>query len=188
MKIYKVKNYKQYWGHKLLWYLQKTVDGKKFPNFIENILGTLYYNAITKITLYLLKESVFNDLILFDTKDFFIKIPGPADSRQMSKIRQLVENYDATTRKLILLIKHDSDNADYYNLLDLKSQEILSELKKIKLSKYTMNRLIGSVLGIDWGVRNKYKYQQSSKYVRKMLNLLYHTNKDLFLSNFKNGE
>ena len=37
MKIYKVKNYKQYWGHKLLWYLQKTVDGKKFPNFIENI-------------------------------------------------------------------------------------------------------------------------------------------------------
>lgn len=125
---------------------------------------------------------------IIDTKDFFIKIPGPADSRQMSKIRQLVENYDATTRKLILLIKHDSDNADYYNLLDLKSQEILSELKKIKLSKYTMNRLIGSVLGIDWGVRNKYKYQQSSKYVRKMLNLLYHTNKDLFLSNFKNGE
>jgi hypothetical protein len=34
MKIYKVKNYKQYWGHKLLWYLQKTVDGKKFPIFI----------------------------------------------------------------------------------------------------------------------------------------------------------
>ena len=62
--IYKVKNYKQYWGHKLLWYLQKTCDGKKFPNFIENIDGALYYNAITEITYWLLTGSVFNDLIL----------------------------------------------------------------------------------------------------------------------------
>ena len=71
MDIYKIKTYKQYWGHKLLWYLQKTFDGKKFPNFIENIDGTLYYNAITAITYWLLKGSVFNDLIFLDTKSIF---------------------------------------------------------------------------------------------------------------------
>ena len=121
---------------------------------------------------------------LVNTQDFFIKIPGKADNRQMSKIRKLVERYDTDTRRLILLIQDDSDNTDYYNLLELRSEEILSELSKMKISKYTMNRLIGSALGIDRGVRDQYKNQQSSKYTRKILNLMYNSNKQLFLSNF----
>ena len=71
MGLYKIKSYKQYCGHKLLWYIQKTFDGKKFPYFIENIDGALYYNAITKIIYWLLTGSVFNALILLETKTFF---------------------------------------------------------------------------------------------------------------------
>ena len=122
MKIYKVKNYKQYWGHKLLWYLQKTVDGKKFPNFIENILGTLYYNAITKITHYLLKESVFNDLILFDTKDFF------------NIINFLFSNEDI----LEALEEYDEDKD--------KREEALNKLKSEPNSSYTSNNVAPSDL------------------------------------------
>ena len=122
---------------------------------------------------------------VIDTRNFYIKIPGKANNGQMSKIKQLIENYDLSTKKLILLIQDDSENDDYYDLLELKSQEILSELSKLKITKYTMNRLIGVALGIDWGVNKQYKYQQSSKYTRKILNLMYKTNRTLFLSNFK---
>ena len=124
-----------------------------------------------------------------DTKEFFIKIPGKAHSWQMSKIRQIIEDYDAYTRRLMLLIKDDQDSDDLIDLLCNKSESVLAELSKLKISKYTMNRLIGSVLGIDWGVKNKYKHKITSKYTRKMLNLLYKTNKEGFLNNFvKQGD
>ena len=121
---------------------------------------------------------------IIDTQKYFINFPGWANNRQMSKIRQLIEDYDGYTKRIMLLMKDDNDNDDYINLLGLKTEEVLSELKKYKLSKYTMNRLIGSVLGIDLGVSNQYKYHQSSKYVRKTLNLMYRTNRELFLQNF----
>ena len=121
---------------------------------------------------------------IVDTRNYFIKIAGKADNRQMSKIRALVEQYDLETRKIMILIQEDYNNADYYELLEIKTMEVLDKLSKMKISKYTMNRLIGSVLGIDWGVINQYKIQQPSKYTRKLLNVLYKTNKELFLSNF----
>ena len=36
-----------------------------------------------------------------------------------------------------------------------------------------MNRLIGSVLGVDKGIKNNFKYRKASKYTRKLLNMLY---------------
>ena len=35
--LYEIKLTKYYFGHKLLWYLQNTLDRKKFPTFIESI-------------------------------------------------------------------------------------------------------------------------------------------------------
>ena len=122
---------------------------------------------------------------IIDTNKFLISIPGQANGRQISKIRKLVENYDGYTRKLMLLVSEDPDNDDYYDLLFQKSKDVLDELKGLTISKYTMNRLLESVLGIDRGVRKDRKYNESSKYVRKIMNLMYHTNRTMFLDNFK---
>jgi len=120
-----------------------------------------------------------------DTKEFFIKIPGAANPRHTSKIRKLIEDYDGYTKRIMLLLHDDPDSDDLIYLLCDKTENVLEELKKSKITKYTMNRLIGSVLGIDWGVNNSYKHKITSKYTRKMLNILYQTNKQLFLENFK---
>ena len=48
-----------------------------------------------------------------------------------------------------------------------------------------MNRLIGSVLNVDRGVRNDRKYKEPTKYISKILSLMHRVNKDMFLSNFK---
>ena len=123
-----------------------------------------------------------------DTKKFFIKNPGAANNRQMSKIRKIVEDYDGYTKRIMLLIHDNPESDDLYDLLKIKTDDVLNYLRSKKISKLTMNRLIGSVLGIDWGVNNNYKYNEASKYVRKMMNLLYQSDKRKFLENFIKGE
>lgn len=115
-----------------------------------------------------------------DTKKFFIKINGKANNRQMTKIRELVENYDAMSKSFKL--SHDNRD-DIIPLLE-ESENILSMLKKMKISNpVTINRLIETALGIEENVGNKC-YRQATKYTRKMLNLLYKRNPEQFLLNF----
>ena len=122
---------------------------------------------------------------IIDTKEFFIKYPGEANHHQMSKIRRLVEDYDGYTKRLMLLFHENPDESDYIDLLVMKTESVLQELRKLRITDYTMNRLIGTVLGINWGVNKDYKYKEATKYLRKMLNVLYKTNKQQFLKNFK---
>jgi hypothetical protein len=122
MEIYEIKKYKQYWGHKLLWYLQKTFDGKKFPYFIENIDPSLYFNAVTTITYWLMNENVFNDLILLETKTFF------------NIINFLFSNEDI----LETFEENDEDKA--------KRAEHLKTLKSGENSKYKSNNIAASDL------------------------------------------
>lgn len=120
-----------------------------------------------------------------DTADYFIKMPGYSDNRHVSKIRRIIEEYDGYTKRLLLLLQDNPDYDDYYNLLMIKTEEVYDKISNIKTSRNTMNRLIGSVLGIDWGVRNEFKYKEATKYIRKTMNVLYKSNPKIFLENFK---
>lgn len=119
-----------------------------------------------------------------DTKDFFINYPGYANNHQMSKIRKIIEDYDGYTKRIVAFLSVEPESDDLIELLIDKSKSVLEELRKLKITKYTMNRLIGSVLGVDRCVRSEFKYRETSKYIRKMLNVLYKVNKDQFLNNF----
>ena len=121
-----------------------------------------------------------------DTKDYFIKIPGEANRHQASKIRKMIEEYDGYTKHLLFLMQDSPDVDDYFYLLLIKTNDLLSTLNRMKISQYTINRLIGTVLGIDWGIQEENKYRQASKYVRKTLNVLYRNNREKFLKCFKN--
>lgn len=122
------------------------------------------------------------------TEEYFIYTPGKSDNRQMSKIRKIIEDYDAWTRLHIRSKKiYFDDEESYMDDFKEKSQEVLNQINKIKISKITMNRLIGTALGIDKCINTNKKYISASKYVRKMLSVMYKYNKDIFLSNFKNS-
>ena len=120
-----------------------------------------------------------------DTKEFFINNPGWANNRQMSKIRKIVEDYDGYTKRLMGYLIDDIEDDEILELLMLKTDETYEKLKGLKISKITINRLVGSVIGIDMGINNDYKYKITSKYTRKMMNLLYNCNREYFLSCFK---
>ena len=133
MEIYKIKNYKQYWGHKLLWYLQKTFDGKKFPDFIEYIEGSLYFNAVTKITYWLLTETVFNDLIRgevrFANRDLYDLVIQKTSGYPTYNFAHIVDDAEMGVTHVMRGVEYLSSTPNYlalYDALGIKRPKLVS--------------------------------------------------------------
>lgn len=118
------------------------------------------------------------------TENFFIKIQGSANRRQISKIQKLVMEFDAKVKHL-QCIKPDDDNL-YIEKLIAYTDEILENLSKIQIGNpVTINRLIETALGLEKNHNQRYYKHYESKYTRKLLNCLYRMDKERFLANFK---
>lgn len=117
------------------------------------------------------------------TKEFFIKMQGKANDRQMSKIRQLAEVYDGLITYYV--IKSEIKNESMYSQMVDVSKDILDRLSKIKIGNViTINRLIETALGLETNNNKNLFYKDGQKYTRKMLNMLYRMDKNRFLRNF----
>ena len=118
------------------------------------------------------------------TKEFFIKMDGEANRRQMSTIMELVKEYDNCVKSINASPPKNED--EYVFTLIEKADTILEKLKSINVRNVlTINRLIEVALGLSSEIGASYKRQYNpAKYTRKLLNLLYKYNKDRFLDNF----
>lgn len=120
------------------------------------------------------------------TENFFIKMKGRAHDGQLSKIMYTIINYDNYIKE----IKSVYGICDeYYNLLLTKTSEVTNTISKIKIGNIvTINRLIEISLGLsdERGNSMNRKYNPQ-KYTKKILNILYHYNKDKFLCNFQSS-
>ena len=118
------------------------------------------------------------------TADFFIKMNGKANSRQMSKVRVLVEDYDAFAKYLFATEKDEKIVAEK---LIQESNVMLDKLRKIKIGNIvTINRLIETSLGLANGVgASKRLLDAYNKPTKRILNFLYKLDKERFLINFK---
>lgn len=116
------------------------------------------------------------------TKEFFIKMHGEANRRQMTKVQHLAEYWDGYIKNYTM---SKNDNNAFFRMVDV-SREVVDEISKIKIGNIvTINRLIELALGLssEVGASHKRLYDPS-KYTRKVLNLLYKSNKEKFLTNF----
>ena len=116
------------------------------------------------------------------TKEFFIKMHGDANRRQMTKVQHLAEYWDGYIKNYAM---SKNDNNAFFCMVDV-SREVVDEISKIKIGNIvTINRLIELALGLssEVGASHKRLYDPS-KYTRKVLNLLYKSNKEKFLTNF----
>lgn len=117
------------------------------------------------------------------TSEFFIKMNGEANRRQMTKIMKIIEEYDLSVKNAKINM---TDNNDYILFLANKNAEIIFELSKMKVKNViTINRLIEIALGLskETGASKKRTYNPE-KHTRKILNLLYRVDKIKFLMNF----
>lgn len=119
-----------------------------------------------------------------DTKEFFIKMNGRTDARKISKIREMVEEYDNFIKNNHVPIE-DDEKIEYYNQIKKMFEKLIERCSKIKTNNLiTYNRLIETSLGIDKNSNQYSKRGDNSRMCRKMLNTLYNINSDKFLSNF----
>ena len=103
MALNDIKKSKQYIGHKLLWYIKKTLSKKKFPRFMENIDDESYCKSSTQITYWLLNDEIMQTLTDFDFEIYFDIISfifGNKDERRGGYlIETLDENNDDPIKK-----------------------------------------------------------------------------------------
>lgn len=121
------------------------------------------------------------------TEYFFIKMKGKANDKQMTKIMQLVQEYDSFVKNTKLKYAGKDDDECSKQICE-KSNEVTELMKKIKIGNIiTINRLIEIALGLsnEEGASKRRKYSPE-KYTRKILNLLYKTNKEKFMLSFTN--
>lgn len=113
------------------------------------------------------------------TKEFFIKLKGRANNRQVSKIKQLVDEYD------IFVFQNGFE--DNFEKIIEEFNKLVENISKMKIGNInTINTLIEASLNLEMN------YIKSSKEIefknsRRMLNCLYRMNKEKFLLNFKKG-
>ena len=69
--ISKILRSKQYYGHKILWYIKLCLTGRKFPNNEEKMNQELFNKLIPDITYWLITEKILNSFLDFDCKDYF---------------------------------------------------------------------------------------------------------------------
>lgn len=118
------------------------------------------------------------------TLDFFIKMNGKANDRQITKIQKLVNSYNS-----FIMANHNRlDEMSFWIEFDEKTDIFTKEIKKIKIgNEITINRLIEIALSVEkenCNAKCQKKYSDASKYSRRMLNTLYQQNPNKFLSNF----
>ena len=116
------------------------------------------------------------------TRNFFIKMEGKANDRQMSKVRKMIENYDNFIRKNKEKIFDDNFICE----VEKETNHLYENISKIKIGNIiTINRLIETALKLD-NNNNQTEIQKNrgSKYIRRLLNVIFNTNSTKFLLNF----
>ena len=124
MSLPEIKMSKQYIGHKLLWYIKKTLNKKKFPNFMEIIDEEPYCKCTSEITYWLLSDDVLKNLLEFDFLNLFdilAFIFGNKDEKKGELIKEtLEENNDNPEKKseaLKLLKPKENSNYNKENIM-----------------------------------------------------------------------
>jgi hypothetical protein len=97
---------------------------------------------------------------------------------------KLVKEYDDYVKASNIIFPKTED--EYVFTLIEKADGVLEKLQSINVRNVlTINRLVEIALGLSSEVGASYKRRYDpSKYTRKLLNLLYKTNKERFLANF----
>ncbi len=184
-------NWLEYW----LDNIQKIPSTNTTPTseFFIKMSGKANYKQITKIMAlaedydrYVKNLNCLDDIDgeeTTPTSEFFIKMSGKANYKQITKIMALAEDYDRYVKNLNCL--DDIDGEEYNQLLLEKSKTVLNALEKTKINNLiTINRLIETALSLKMKSPSKSGVDKGCKYSRKILNLLFKTNRSKFLSNF----
>ena len=149
-----IKNSKQYIGHKLLWYIKKTLLKRKFPNFMENIEDDSYCKCTSEITYWLFSDEVLKNLLEFDSASFFDLISFIFGNKEEKKGELIMETLE-------------ENNVD-----EIKKADALKLLKPKEESSYNKENIAPKDL-VEYFIENfdKFASQKNQDLTKLYLNI-----------------
>ena len=117
---------KQYLGHKLFWYIKKSLTGKKFPNYNENMDRDMYHKAISKITYWLLSEDVLPHLIIFESKTYFEIFTYIFLNEELVDVLEDNNDYDDRKNEALQILKKRENSSYLY--VNIKPNDLANHL------------------------------------------------------------
>ena len=132
ISLKEIQTSKQYLGHKLFWYIKKSLTGKKFPNYNENMDKDMYHKAISKITYWLLSNEVLGNLLLFDTKTYFDIFTYIFSKEELIEILEDNDDIDENKKEALEILKSKNSSYPFVNIkpIDL-ANHLISEGNKL---------------------------------------------------------
>lgn len=132
-------------------------------------------------------KNITNNKNNIDTAELLkdIKINGNTNYPQIQNIEKLILNYDNKvkyTKKLAKKYKWDNDKIEE-KVRDTRDN-VITRIGNMKLTEETMYYLVKNAIKIE-ELEDKEKQSDNKKCNRKMLNVLYNTQKDLFMRVWK---
>ena len=110
-----------------------------------------------------------------DTKDFIIKVEGEANRRHITKVEELITQYDSNIKEAIC---NETDKDKKFKDICKQQDKLIKEIAKIKMSAKTMNRIICKAID-EKGVYS------CSHLKNRILSVIFKANPKSFLKNFK---
>ena len=124
--VKQIKSSKQYIGHQLFWYILKSLTGKKFPYYNENMDRDMYHKAIGKTIYWLLSDEVLNDLIFFETKSFFEIFTFILSNEELIEVLEDNNEDEDKKREAFEILKKKENSA--YTFIDINPIDLANHL------------------------------------------------------------
>ena len=119
-----IEHSKQYLGHKLFWYINLCIEGKRFPKN-DIIEENIRENLIQKIFLWLIKDKVMNELILFDSFSYFLILRKLLTEEKNINIIKKIE-YDIILFQDIMLKGNPLTKSELLSFIEIVIDKALS--------------------------------------------------------------
>ena len=126
ISLKEIKASKQYLGHKLFWYIKKSLTGKKFPNYNENMDREMYHKAISKITYWLLSNEVLTNLLYFETQTYFDIFTYIFLNEELIEVLEDNNDIDEKKKEALEILKKSENNT--YSFVNINPSDLVNHL------------------------------------------------------------
>ena len=126
LSLKEIQASRQYLGHKLFWYIKKSLTGKKFPNYNENMDREMYHKAISKIVYWLLSDEVLYNLIFFETKTYFEIFTYVLSNEELIEVLEDNNDIDEKKQEAFEIIKKKGNSA--YTFININPSDLANHL------------------------------------------------------------
>ena len=121
------------------------------------------------------------------TENFFVRAKGNIiEVNKISKTRELIKEYiefaaNCTTDR-------ELSSFEAYDKMAEKMNELYDKVRGTHMSRATVNKIVEIAMLNTPDIKDSKLKQANKKYVRKLLNCMYHTNRRYFLESFVKGD